>query len=540
MLNNINALNALKAPVRQVEGRVYVYNADGSTAYTFRHDNYLKEFTVERIGDNSKFFGYGVSHKANIKVIDKDRTLTLSTANQIYPYFVNRSTGTPSSVFPYPYLDITEIHRDENTNELSITCYDPLYKAMEHKVSELTLTTPYTLKQFINACGELLGLSGVLLINISDTAFSLSYSEGANFEGTESIRDALNSAAEVTQTIYYIDKNNKLVFRKLDGDGDALLNIGKDDYYTLISRTNRKLTTLVSATELGDNLTASTGEIGTTQYIRDNPFWDLREDRATLLNSAINSVGNLTINQFECEWRGNYLLEIGDKISLTTKDNNEVFSYLLDDVTTYNGTLSEKTQWSYTDNDAETDATPVTLGDTIKQTYAKVDKVNKQIDLVVSDTNANTDAISSLRVNTESISLSVEETKKSMEDGFDNVNESVSTLSSQVSDFKIKSDEALLNFRTEIETNGIDKVTTETGFTFNNEGLTVSKTDSEMKTQITEDGMTVYKDDEAVLKANNVGVNAVNLHATTYLIIGTNSRFEDFGDNRTGCFWIGD
>lgn len=540
MLNNINALNALKAPVRQIEGRAYVYNADGSTAYTFRHDNYLKEFTVERIGDNSKFFGYGVSHKANIKVIDKDRTLTLSTANQIYPYFVNRSTGTPSSVFPYPYLDITEIHRDENTNELSITCYDPLYKAMEHKVSELTLTTPYTLKQFINACGELLGLSGVLLINISDTAFSLSYSEGANFEGTESIRDALNSAAEVTQTIYYIDKNNKLVFRKLDGDGDALLNIGKDDYYTLISRTNRKLTTLVSATELGDNLTASTGEIGTTQYIRDNPFWDLREDRATLLNSAINSVGNLTINQFECEWRGNYLLEIGDKISLTTKDNNEVFSYLLDDVTTYNGTLSEKTQWSYTDNDAETDATPVTLGDTIKQTYAKVDKVNKQIDLVVSDTNANTDAISSLRVNTESISLSVEETKKSMEDGFDNVNESVSTLSSQVSDFKIKSDEALLNFRTEIETNGIDKVTTETGFTFNNEGLTVSKTDSEMKTQITEDGMTVYKDDEAVLKANNVGVNAVNLHATTYLIIGTNSRFEDFGDNRTGCFWIGD
>ena len=59
-----------------------------------------------------------------------------------------------------------------------------------------------------------------------------------------------------------------------------------------------------------------------------------------------------------------------------------------------------------------------------------------------------------------------------------------------------------------------------------------------MKTQITEDGMTVYKNDSAVLTANNVGVNAVNLHATTYLIIGTNSRFEDYG-SRTGCFWIG-
>ena len=60
-----------------------------------------------------------------------------------------------------------------------------------------------------------------------------------------------------------------------------------------------------------------------------------------------------------------------------------------------------------------------------------------------------------------------------------------------------------------------------------------------MKTQITEDGMTVYKNNESVLVANNVGVEAVNLHATTYLIIGNNSRFENYNDTRTGCFWIG-
>ena len=87
--------------------------------------------------------------------------------------------------------------------------------------------------------------------------------------------------------------------------------------------------------------------------------------------------------------------------------------------------------------------------------------------------------------------------------------------------------------------NGVTKVETTTGFTFNDEGLTVSKSGSEMTTQITEDGMTVYRDNTAVLIANNVGVDAVNLHATTYLIIGNNSRFEDYGENRTGCFWIG-
>lgn len=59
-----------------------------------------------------------------------------------------------------------------------------------------------------------------------------------------------------------------------------------------------------------------------------------------------------------------------------------------------------------------------------------------------------------------------------------------------------------------------------------------------MSTTITEDGMKVYKNNGAVLTANSNGVDAKNLHATTYLIIGDNSRFEDYS-NRTGCFWIG-
>ena len=86
--------------------------------------------------------------------------------------------------------------------------------------------------------------------------------------------------------------------------------------------------------------------------------------------------------------------------------------------------------------------------------------------------------------------------------------------------------------------NGVDKVITSTGFTFNDDGLTVSKTGSEMTTQITEDGMKVNRDNTEVLTADNTGVKAENLHATTYLIIGDNSRFEDFA-GRVGCFWIG-
>lgn len=90
--------------------------------------------------------------------------------------------------------------------------------------------------------------------------------------------------------------------------------------------------------------------------------------------------------------------------------------------------------------------------------------------------------------------------------------------------------------------NGSNRVSTTTGYTFDEKGLNISKTDSEMETTITEDGMTVYKNDEKMLVANNQGVDAKNLTATTYLIIGNNSRMETYTENgstRTAIFWIG-
>ena len=110
---------------------------------------------------------------------------------------------------------------------------------------------------------------------------------------------------------------------------------------------------------------------------------------------------------------------------------------------------------------------------------------------------------------------------------------------------KIEQDSKSLEIKfNDFVTDGINSVTTETGYTFDREGLTVDSSDSQTKTQITPDGMTVYQKDadgtsDEVLEATSEGVNAKNLHASTYLIIGGRSRFENFGTNRTGCFWIG-
>ena len=726
-----NFKTAINASTRRLAAKVELYT--GSTlnaAYT--QNDALKSITIDRVGEESKFFGFVVSHKFNIKLRDVPRTINVTTANHLkISIGVTLSTGSVEYVsFPLGY--VTEVHRDENTNELSITAYDLFNKSKTLYVGDLSIAAPYTIKSFITACNGLLKASSVVVPELD--IFNLEYATGANFEGTETIYETLTAAAEATQTICYLNNNNQLVFKRLDKSGAAAKTITKEQYFTLDSSTNRRLQTIANVTELGDNVSASTTQAGTTQYIRNNAFLELREDIAALVDNAVAEVGNITINQFDCKWRGDLSIEVGDKIDITTKDNSKVSTYIINDTITYNGALEESSSWKYEESE-ETESNPSSLGEVLKQTVAKVDKVNKEISLFVTESEVNTkvetakseaisaastdaaqmatdaqnnattaaktytdgqiktvnntintktaeikmttDAItqqvssleeemqtistsqgytkeevytktetdskikttkdeitlsvsqtyetktnvqsqvstakseaistaasdattkannaksaavstaaadattkannaetnangytdgkitevnedigvinttliethsqmSSLQTRTSGIEANVSDIKTTQqitEDALGNVSEEINSLSNTVNT-KMSAEDVSIAIKSELD-NGVSKVETTTGFTFNDEGLNISKTGSEMTTRINEDGMTVYRDNEEVLNANHEGVNAYNLHAKTYLIIGESSRFEDYeedGETRTGCFWIG-
>lgn len=507
---NIN----LQSPIRNTISRVELYNSSALVRRFYASEN-LKGYTIERVGDNTKFFGYGVCHKISIYLIDKDRAINYITTDNYFKVQASNQ-GNLNNILPNVY--VTELDRDENTNELTITAYDKLYGLTNHIYNEVHNEGFNSTNDIIAAIGAFIGISEYVLPPIN-LEFGLNK---PNLSGSENLREVLNAIAEVTQTIYFIDYKNRLVFKRLDVNGASVYTIDKNNYMELDSKTDRKLTNIASVTELGDNISTNSGESGTTQYIRDNPFWDLREDRAELVENALEAVYGLTINQFECKWRGNYLIEIGDKISLITKDNNTITSYLLDDVLEFTGGLNQSTRWSYEDG-AETESNPSTLGDALKQTYARVDKANKEIALIVDD-------VSQLKIDSGGIKATVEATSKALADEIEEVNKKA--------ELAINEEEVIIAIQTELK-DGVKKVTTETGFTFNEEGLTITKENSEISTTITEDGMTIHRNDNEILKADNLGVKAEDLHATTYLIIGNNSRFEDYDSNRTGCFWIG-
>lgn len=90
---------------------------------------------------------------------------------------------------------------------------------------------------------------------------------------------------------------------------------------------------------------------------------------------------------------------------------------------------------------------------------------------------------------------------------------------------------------------GITSITTSTGYTFDENGLNISRDGEEVRNELDHTGMYVSRDDEEILSATGDGVTTTNLSAKDFLTIGANCRLEDYtnssGERRTACYYIG-
>jgi hypothetical protein len=390
----------INSPVRQIYARVELYSTEEDSLTlvdVFGADGALINFTVERVGDESKFFGFGVYQKINVKIIDRFRALTINTSNQLKVVY----TVNGEDITPYPLFKVSEVHRDEKTNELSITAYDrldktksdsiPLEELKEFINNNIDAATPQNNKpgKIIDLCSSLLGLGDKAKKGcMAETLFmEFNNVEQFNFDGTETFKDLLDALAEITHAIYFINGDNELAFYDLSGMFHPRLVIDNSMYIDLNTKENRRLTTVVHTTDLNDNINATSGLSGTTQYIRDNPFMALNtEYTVEVLEDAIEVFKDISLPQYDLEWRGNPTVEVLDALHIVTKDGNTLYGFLINDTTEYNGSLSQSTSWNYQDNEEETDSTPTSIGEAIKQTYAKIDKANQEISLVVTST----------------------------------------------------------------------------------------------------------------------------------------------------------
>lgn len=89
-----------------------------------------------------------------------------------------------------------------------------------------------------------------------------------------------------------------------------------------------------------------------------------------------------------------------------------------------------------------------------------------------------------------------------------------------------------------IQTNGVSKIKTGMGYTFDDSGLHIVQDGKQMENLLNESGMYVKRSGQTILQANNEGVIATDVSVRNYLVVGTHARFEDYPGSRTACFWL--
>ena len=380
------------------------------------------------------------------------------------------------SVFPLKELE-TLAEDDKATEEETVS--EPKYE-------------PITLKEFRDSFFEYLDVTQEEVILPQDDILIEKTIDADSISGQRII----TSICELNGVFGHINRNGNFEYVSLAKMTDAGTITPSTSYSTYQSCEYEDFVTnvidKVQIRQEDGDIGAISGSGDNCYIVQDNflTYGKTPEELSGICDTLYSNIIGISYIPFTATVPGNPCVEIGDRIIVSSR-TKEVESYVLQ--RTLTGIQSLKDTFE---------------SKGVQEYEEKVNSAQKDIRQLKGKTNV--------------LKRTVEETISRVSDiekGYSEIRQTSEKVSIEVSK----------------NTEELGKMSYE----FSSENMTIEKDGSQMKTVISEDGMKVYKDGNEMLTANNQGVDAVNLHAKTYLIVGKNSRFEDYGDNRTGCFWIG-
>ena len=393
--------------------------------------------------------------------------------------------------------------KDDDTGFLDLECYDLMLQSMIPYDIEIDYAAgPITVKDLLDAiCSRLGWKTGYGTFTNSDAVI-----DGEKFDNTYTFRDVLDQIAQVAAGVIAFKSDTLCVLYPtstgeiIDASNLRALTIG-EKYGPVNS-------VVLARTPQEDNIYAQDAESieanGLTEVkIENNQIMD--SHREDFIDAILQRVNGLQFWLYELESFGIGYLDLCDVFTLETLDGTQHETLMLSDELQISQSLSERSSLAAPEA-TETDYTTASTTDRVlNQTILKVDKQAQQITALVSKTDgleAQVTHMTEVMIDSDSVDIKI---------------------SKAIGD--------------------IDSVTTSTGYTFDEEGLKISKDGEPMENRLDNTGMYVTRDGEEILGANHEGVTALNLTSRQFLIVGDNSRFENYDDGtdhkRTACFYIG-
>lgn len=412
----------------------------------------------------------------------------------------------------YAYINkddyiVKECEYDVANNTTKCECYDDMLSSMvPYDISPLY---PITLGEFLQAICDRFSWT----LGTAEFVNSAAELESEKFDSTYTFRDVLDQIAQAAAGIIaFKDKKLCVIYPQ---DSGEIIDESNLKSLTIGEKYGPVNSLVLARTPQEDNIYRQDSESveanGLTEVkIENNQIID--NNREAFIDNIFNQINGTEFYLYELESFGIGYLDLGDIFTLQREDGTEYQTLMLIDDLQITQGLNEKSSFVYPEETTETDYSAASKSDRLlNQTILKVNKQEQTISALASRTEKAEDGLESLTKSVEAV-ITPEEVEVKIKEAIGEMPET-------------------------------DSVTTSTGFTFNKDGLKISKDESDMSTLIDEDGMDVSCGDEKVLTADSTGVNALNLTSRQYLTVGKNSRFEDYDNGtdsqRTGCFFIG-
>lgn len=418
-----------------------------------------------------------------------------------------------------------------SANTMKLTAYDFVSKLDRDLTSWLAALAgwPYRLDVFAEMVCEVCGVQ-LAEGEIPGGDFLIQKFSGDGITG----RQLMEWAAQAAGRFCRATAEGKIEFAWYSENPDGIEPGGERFYYqgslsyedyevAPIERVRIQLT----ADDVGVSYPDNEGEANTYAVTGNYLLTTDSADRLLPVAQGIyETLQGLTYTPFKVSVRAELGIRAGDIVPVTDKNGYTFTALVMNRVHTAGKDTLEST------GSARRDSAAVLNNTTLKAVAGRVFTVEKSLtglSMTVSETKTDLqDQIS--RSSTDIAVLS-----DSIDAAVARYDEDMSGVSSQLSQLRQTAEGLRLGVE-RITDNGVDKVTTKTGYTFDAEGLDIHRSGSAIHNTIDHTGMYVRSGAEVMLQANSTGVIATDLTARHYLIVGTRARFEDYETGRTGCF----
>lgn len=492
---------------------------------------------------NDKFIGTTVSKKITVNILNPDNSINLENKEIVV------NTGIvingEEELVSFGNFIIEKPTTEETKEKTKFTGYDYMIKF--NKKYEDLVEYPITLQEYLAKLCEQVGIE-LGSTNIVNGTYEI---QGNPFTNNEDCKTVLSNVAQLCGGFAHIGRNNKLYITNLTNgsvetiDGNNYTSFEKNEQYGEVNSVILRLSQVEGENTVKED-TESIELNGLTEItIADNYFLNNAEEREKVIDAIFNQLDGLRYIPITCSYYGFPYLDSGDAIIALDIKDVDCPTYIFNHKFKYNGAFSgeietpamTKTQTAYKNI--------VDIKTRFQNVELKVDKINGNITSIVEETT--------------NLETKVQETETLANNNYQDIINQLGDYAKEADVVSIKesveasqtNSELAIEIAKQVQTDGVTRLDTKTGYTFNEEGLTIEKTNAKTKTTLNEVGLDVKdatgSSDESLLfagydeESGETIVKSKNMTVEKYLVIGKYSRMEDFivdGVKATGVFWI--